>query len=185
MPAGTMPLYLLPVLAVLVLLLVAGRARVRWILRHDPDPHPDWRIATFDTARDAFLAGVAFLLVGPLLGYLQVFALLLMSEDLRNPFHPAAHIGMAIFGYLFGGIPALLTGVLAGILKPWLGNWKAQLWMVPTGIIVTGLAWITPVLHEPDPNGWGSLFALGIAAVLGGLPAFLCTRLWLRFTRPG
>lgn len=182
--AGTTWLYLFPVLIVLALLLAAGGHRLHWALRHDPDPRPDWRIAAFDTGRDAFIGGVVFVLIGPLLGYLQLFVMLLIAGEIENPFHLAGHSGFLIFAYLLGSIPALLTGLLAGMLKPWLRGWKGALSMAGAGIAMTWLAWAIPVLHAPGARWGQALLNLAIVAPLGGLSALLCTRLWLRFSRP-
>lgn len=75
---------------------------------------------------------VLFGIVGPLIGYLSIALLspllgLLMprfglsKEPLILFSDPVLFIFLA---YLFLGIPALLTGVVSGALKPWLKSWR-------------------------------------------------------------
>ena len=177
----------LPLFVLVGLMLSAAFAlRTRWEMQIDPDPQPDHRLAGFEAVKAMVVAALLFGLLGPLVGHLIVFGFTAVARTGRHLLDPTAHLFLAMFAYLLGGVPALATGALAGALRPWLGGWRGVLLMGVLAFAVTWLLWAGWTLRSPAP-GISTLSRLqsllAPAAVLGVPAGLLCG--WLYQWRSG
>lgn len=172
--------------AVGLMLSAAFALRTRWEMQMDPDPQPDHRLAGFETLKAMLMGALLFGVVGPLVGHLIVFAFTAVGRLDRQLLDPTAHLFLAVFAYLLGGVPALATGALAGALRPWLGGWRGVVAMGVLAFAVTWLLWAGWTLRSPA-FGMSTLSRLqsllAPAAVLGVPAGLVCG--WLYQRRSG
>lgn len=123
----------------------------------------------------AVRGALVFGLVGPPVGYVTFLIILhLFGDDARlaDMLHPLIAMGI-VLAYWIGGIPAMATGVLAGLLRPWLGGWRDYFSIgVIGGLLAFGLALASG--GSPNLSNVGTLL---IPGVVGGAVSarLLCT----------
>lgn len=149
--------------------------RARWEMQLDPDPQPDHRLAGFETLKSMLVGALLFGVLGPLVGHLIVFGFTAVARLDSHLLDPTAHLFLAMFAYLLGGVPALATGALAGALRPWLGGWRGVVAMGVLAFAVTWLLWAGWTLRSPAPgmNILSRLQSLLAPAAVLGVPAGL------------
>lgn len=151
-------LWLMPTLVLLALILrVAGQ-------RHDAG---HWKIAAFDGCRDAVRGGLLFALAGPPLGLLlALFPSLLGALLDKGSSLPVlgALIMLPVLGLVFGVVPALACGALAGALKPWLPRWPGTLLCALLGAALASL-WFAAMDFS---HNLGALWAPMASGGIGG-----------------
>ncbi len=114
-------------------------------------------------------AGLCFALIGPLFGTLLVigpFMVQLLGELAVNEYRVFLVIVMA--GYVLGGVPALLTGCLHGVMRL---RWDWHQVLPLTMVLGALLSWGWMSLLSPG-EPW---FSLGVGAI-ASLIAVLCYR---------
>jgi hypothetical protein len=121
-----------------------------------------WKIAAFDGCRDALCGGLLFAALAPPLGLVAVMLPALLAEHSRAAL---AALGMLpLLAWIYGALPALACGALAGALKPWLPRWRGALACALVGTaLAAGWFWAMD---------WSStlraLWAPALSGALGG-----------------
>lgn len=159
---------------VLGLLLLGTLAAVGYRVRH---PKPD------DTRRrilsDLVAGGIMYAFVAPAVGGATLMlALSAVSRDPQNLMLTV--LGLPWF-YVFGIVPALLCGIVAGALKPARSTWLALGMMTAAGGLFGFL--FLAAFGSRDFTWTDLLFPLSVGALPGIVGALLCTY-WF-FGRPG
>ena len=110
-------------LSVCVLAAVSLAALLWRIWRRPPGKTPG------DILRGAAGGAGLFLALGPPIGT-GVFALMVTvaGHDLESLKNLPLMIFMVPWSYLFGGVPALLCGVVAGVFRPARVSWRSYCW---------------------------------------------------------
>lgn len=159
---------------VLGLLLLGTLAAVGYRVRH---PKPD------DTRRrilsDLVAGGIMYAFVAPAVGGATLMlALSAVSRDPQNLMLTV--LGLPWF-YVFGIVPALLCGIVAGALKPARSTWLALGMMTAAGGLFGFL--FLAAFGSRDFTWADLLFPLSVGVLPGIVGALLCTY-WF-FGRPG
>lgn len=159
---------------VLGLLLLGTLAAVAYRFRH---PKPD------DTRRrivsDLVAGGLMYAFIAPAIGGAAL--MLALSAVTRDPQNlVVAVLGLPWF-YVFGIVPALLCGIVAGALKPVLPTWPALGMMTVAGGLYGFL--FLAAIGSQDFRWADLLFPLSVGALPGIVGSLLCTY-WF-FGRPG
>lgn len=161
---------------VIAILVLVPAAALAWRVR---------RRGAVDGARrillDLAVGAALFGLVGPLAGLIVFLMLVGISERELQWLRYLAHYDIA---YQFGALPAVLTGLAAGALKPALAGWKR--WAgVPLIGAALGFAWL--ICHEYLHYHRGGLLSLaGPAGLIGGISlvsSWACVMLQVRRPR--
>ncbi len=119
-----------------------------------------------------------FLVVGPPIGGVVMAVARIAAYRELFPELAWFVVIAAFYGYFFGAIPALITGIISALASPFLKS--NELWIAVSGI--AGAA-VTALLLGNDQLFYGVGNALWPSLVVGGLPALACA--WLRrFDRP-
>ncbi|CAB3930404.1 hypothetical protein [Achromobacter insolitus] len=84
--------------------------------------------------------------------------------------------------YIFGFVPALLCGVVAGALRPAHPSWRACAGMALVGAVY-GFVFLVGFISHNRPWQEELGFPLTVGAAPGAVSAFLCARLF--YGRPG
>lgn len=129
---------------------------------------------------DCVGGALVFAIFGPPLGALAMLAPLWIKETIIGSTAAAASgadTGTAVFGlammllfaYLPGLVPALLTGIFAGWIRPRLRRWP---WWLATGLMGAATAGVLPLALSagwPTKDGFDAyLFMLGMPAFVSG-----------------
>lgn len=163
----------LPVNIGILSLITLAFAAYRWTRRLGPD----------DTNRrvrsDLVAGGILFAFFAPAIGGIAVtLAISVIALEPKN-------LMMMVFGlpwfYIFGGVPALLCGIVAGALRPDRPTWRSYVKVA----IVGSLFGIGFLLSFSGANReWrDALFPLIVGGVPGMISAFLCS-VWF-YGKPG
>ncbi|NEX94015.1 hypothetical protein [Caulobacter sp. 17J65-9] len=118
--------------------------------------------------------GVLFLLMGPLIGtFLFVAAAGSIGAVHGSPGDiaelmttPFLLVGLVVFGYLVGGVPALLAGLLVGAASRRMQGWALYAAALVAGFAVTALPLVVWGSGSGDPLPYGGL---------GAVAALVCT----------
>lgn len=145
------------------------------------DPLPRWLVGV----------GVVmtFLFVGPPLGTLvvglPVAIALTWGQSLVTDTLPVLLL-MAMFSYVFGALPALLTGLFAARAWPRLRGWRAhlRLGLIGAGTSAVCIAAVLAVFDRRYAPFHQSAIAVGLCALAGFVGALLSSRA-LQFLRGG
>lgn len=159
---------------VLGLLLLGTLAAVGYRFRR-PKPDDTRRRIFSDVVAGAIMYAFAAPAVG---GVALILALTVVTRDLQN-------LMTAIFGlpwfYVFGIVPALLCGIVAGAFKPVRPTWPALGMMTVAGGLYGFL--FLGAFGSQEFRWTDLLFPLSVGALPGTVGSFLCT-LWF-YGRPG
>ena len=141
----------------------------------------------------AFLRIALFVVVGPAIGTLSMllttslldFARTGSPDSLRFMFEQFAQSpSLFAFGYVMGGVPALIAGIVASILPRFMTTgWPYVGWVTLSGAVSSALiifAFIIPSFAGASPpSDLGNALAfMGMMAWIGGIAALSCTLLF-------
>lgn len=149
------------------ILILATLAAIAWRLTRRHGPH--------DTGRrigsDLVAGGILFACFAPGIGGIAVT--LVVSAIALDP----KNLMMVVFGlpwfYVFGAVPALLCGVVAGALRPERPLWRSYAKVaIVGGLFGTAFVQAFSSKHVEVQN---LLFALSVGGLPGMLSAFLCS----------
>jgi hypothetical protein len=141
----------------------------------------------------AFLRILLFIAVGPAIGTLAMllttgFVGLARSgrpDDLLFLFSRwRDNLEIMEFGYVMGGVPALVAGIVASILPRFMPvGWRYVGWVTLSGAVASALvifAFLVPSFAGINPpSDWGNALSfLGMMGWIGGVAAFGCTLLF-------
>ncbi|MDQ1090735.1 cell division protein FtsW (lipid II flippase) [Xanthomonas sacchari] len=146
------------------------------------DPLPRWLVGV----------GVVltFLLVGPPLGTVVVGLPVAIAMTWREGSGVSAPLLllllMAMFSYVFGALPALLTGLFAARAWPRLRGWRAHLriGLIGAGTSAVCVAAVLALFDRRDDPYHQGVIAVGLCALAGFVGATLLSRA-LQFLRRG
>lgn len=156
-----------------ILLLATVASVVYRVTRRSPDD-TGHRIRS-----DIFAGGLMFAFIAPAIGGIAVTLVLsVLSQTPQN-------LMIMVFGlpwfYLFGVIPALLCGIVAGALRPVRSNWKALGKVALVGLVF-GMGAFLPFSGR-DAAVRDMVFPLFVGGLPGMLAGFLCAY-WF-YGKPG
>ena len=131
----------------------------------------------FDPARSPLELVKVYGLIGPAVGGVTLVGLSMLADGPPDPDPmsvPVVMLASIPLGYLFGGLPALVTGTLAGILRLMVTGW-------PYVLIVTALgAVISFPLVVVISGGLAFMAGIPSVAVAGAAGALVCAVLTMR-----
>ena len=136
------------------------------------DPLPRWLVHT----------GVvlAFLIAGPPLGTVVVGLPVAIVWSGNGPSASSLLLAlmMALFSYVFGALPALLTGLLAARFWPRLRGWRAHLRLGLAAALLSAICVGAAIalLRRPPPPANEVAIALALCALAGFVGATLISR---------
>lgn len=150
---------------ILPLMLVLALASLVYRLTHRKSQDSARRIA-----KEMFTGAIVFLLLGPPVGAAVLSVLMFVIT-----FEPTALMFMIaglFYGYIFGGIPALCTGLVAGALKPEAATRKRLAFIMLAGACFS-------LMFQWDPervDGSLNMFAFLLIwfVIPGALSSLLC-----------
>ncbi|WP_296815393.1 hypothetical protein [Brevundimonas sp.] len=117
--------------------------------------------------KTALLTAVTFGLVGPLFGTIA-FAVwgLAESTEPASGWAVLAILWMLPFGYMFGFVPAVLTGFLAGLVR---GRVSSAVYVAASAIAGFAVTWGLATLTASGPDLDGGGVNLAIIGAIAGL----------------
>ncbi|WP_063581385.1 hypothetical protein [Achromobacter ruhlandii] len=131
-----------------------------WRMSHRPDGKTHG-----DIARSAAAGAALFAALAPPVGTL-IFALFLAiaAKSLETLF---TSMFLVIWSYLYGGVPALLCGLVAGACRPAVVTWRSYCWPGLLGGLYAFVFLAGFAVRD------SSLIELGFPLFLGGLPGLV------------
>ena len=146
----------------------------------------------------AFLRILLFVAVGPAIGALAMILTTSLIEVARTGspdglvyasaqlFHSPE---LFAFGYVMGGVPALIAGIVASILPRFIATgWAYVAWVTLSGVVASTLiilAFVGPsIAGATPPSDWTNVLSfMGLMGWIGGIAALCCTLLFDALSR--